>query len=333
LLPPPVSCSPSMAFVRRVSSTSAFSLAHRPLRVTPFPGTTSFYQPPPTPFTYQIRNAGGLKEIKNRLRSVASIAKITASMKLVSASKLRVMQKNLELASPFIKSSQALVKDQLPENLNIEDPSKHVLVVPITSDRGLCGAINNGIIRWVKAFSKRHGQNWSLISLGEKARLGLSREYSSHYRLSAGEIGKKTVHFSEVVPIAEHIANQKFDIGTIVYNQFLTVLTSEIRQIVFPHISQFSKLPGWQRFELDDADDALMDDMFTFWIACSLYGALVTNAAAEFGARMTSMDNATRNAGDMIKALALLHNRRRQAAITTELTEIISGAEALVDEE
>jgi len=110
-------------------------------------------------------------------------------------------------------------------------------------------------------------------------------------------------------------------------------LTSEIRQITFPHPSEFSKLPGWQKFELDDADDSLLSDLFTFWIACSLYGALVTNAAAEFGARMTSMDNATRNAGDMIKALALLHNRRRQAAITTELTEIISGAEALVDEE
>jgi len=324
----------SSAFVRRASTTSPFSLAHtRPLRVSPFPGNNSFFQPTPSPFTHQVRNAGGLKEIKNRLRSVASIAKITASMKLVSASKLRVMQRNLELATPFIKSSQALVKEQLPENLSIEDPSKHVLIVPITSDRGLCGAINNGIIRWVRAFSKRHRGAWSLVTLGEKARLGLSREFSNEYRLSAGEIGKKAVQFSEVIAIAEFISHQKFDIGAIVYNQFITVLTSEIRQIIFPNVSDFAKLPGWEKFELDDADDALLSDMYSFWIACSLYGALVTNAAAEFGARMTSMDNATRNAGDMIKALALLHNRRRQAAITTELTEIISGAEALVDEE
>jgi len=307
---------------------------NRPLRVTPFPGSTSFYQPPPTPFTHQVRNAGGLKEIKNRLRSVASIAKITASMKLVSASKLRVMQRNLELASPFIKSSAALVKDQLPEKMSIEDPSKTVLLVPITSDRGLCGAINNGIIRWVRSFAKRHTtSSWSLITLGEKGRLGLSREFYPQYRLSAGEIGKKAVQFSEVIPIAEHITNQKFDVGAIIYNQFITVIASEIRQITFPHVSEFVKLPGWAKFELDDADDTILSDLFTFWIACSLYGALVTNAAAEFGARMTSMDNATRNAGDMIKALALLHNRRRQAAITTELTEIISGAEALVDEE
>jgi len=324
----------SSAFVRQVSTTRPFALSHtRPLGVNPFPGTTTFLQSTPSPFAYQVRNAGGLKEIKNRLRSVASIAKITASMKLVSASKLRVMQRNLELASPFIRSSQDLVKPQLPENLSTTDTSKHVLLVPITSDRGLCGAINNGIIRWVKAFSKKHGAAWSLITLGEKARLGLSREFSSQYRLSAGEIGKKVVQFSEVVPIAEHITVQKYDVGTIVYNQFITVLTSEIRQITFPPVSEFVKLPGWQKFELDDADDTLLSDLFTFWIACSLYGALVTNAAAEFGARMTSMDNATRNAGDMIKALALLHNRKRQAAITTELTEIISGAEALVDEE
>jgi len=324
----------SSAFVRRVSTTSPISLVHnRPLRASPFLGSTPFYQPPQSPYTHQIRNAGGLKEIKNRLRSVASIAKITASMKLVSASKLRIMQRNLELATPFIRSSQSLVHDQLPEKLTVEDPSKNVLLVPITSDRGLCGAINNGIIRWVKYFSKRHQGPWSLITLGEKARLGLSREFATHYRLSAGEIGKKTVSFSEVIPVAEHITLQKFDVGTIVYNHFISVLTSEIRQIVFPNVQDFAKLPGWSKFEFDDADDSMVTDLFTFWIACSLYGALVTNAAAEFGARMTSMDNATRNAGDMIKALALLHNRKRQAAITTELTEIISGAEALVDEE
>jgi len=321
-------------FLRRLSSTSPHALVYnRPWRATPFPGSAPFYQPPPTPFTHQIRNAGGLKEIKNRLRSVASIAKITASMKLVSASKLRVMQRNLELASPFIKSSQDLVKEQLPEKLTFDDREKVVLLVPVTSDRGLCGAINNGIIRWVRAFSKKHGSHWSMITLGEKSRLGLSREFSQRYHLSAGEIGKKAIQFSEVIPIAEHITIQKFDVGAIIYNQFITVLTSEIRQIIFPHVSEFVKLPGWSKFELDDADDTMLSDLFTFWIACSLYGALVTNAAAEFGARMTSMDNATRNAGDMIKSLALLHNRRRQAAITTELTEIISGAEALVDEE
>lgn len=322
-------------FLRHVTSTNAHSFSYnRTWRASGFPGLmTPIPQPSQPVFQQQVRNAGGLKEIKNRLKSVSSIAKITASMKLVAASKLRVMQRNLELATPFIQNSDGLVKEHLPTDLSIEDEQKKVLLVPVTSDRGLCGAINNGIIRWVKAFSKRYNGSWNMITVGEKARAGLSRDFAKEYVLSAGEIGKKAVQFSEVIPVAEHISIQKFDVGCIIYNQFLSVLASEITLIKFPDRESFSKLPGFNKFELDDADDALLTDLYTFWLACSLYGALVTNAAAEFGARMTSMDNATRNAGDMIKTLAILHNRKRQAAITTELTEIISGAEALVDEE
>jgi len=280
--------------------------------------------------TTTIRGMATLKEVKNRLNSVKSIKKITGSMKLVAAAKLRVAQKTLEETKPFSGSVEEVVKNTKAFK-DLPTAGKKGLIVPITSDRGLCGAVNSTIIKEVKKIIKVEGEKKpDVIIVGEKGKAGLLREAGQYVHQSFKELVKKPpVYFADVLQIGDQIAKQNFDYLSIYYNRFITVINSQLTEIrIGPKELLLSKL-DLDKYDFDDLNQETLTSLYEFYIAASLYTAITEHATAEVGARMSAMDSATKNAGEMINALTLAYNRRRQAAITTELCEIIGGAESL----
>ena len=287
-----------------------------------------------------------LKDLKVRIKSVKSTQKITKAMKMVAASKLRRAREKAEAARPYAERMQAMLQalssgvsqDNAPLLMGGTGKSdKHLLIVA-TSDRGLCGAFNSSIIRATRrkvAELRGQGKTVKLFCVGRKGYEALRGEYDKDIVGKMVEGGRKTVGYD----LAERIAQQAvslyetegFDVCTVVYNRFKSAISQIVTfQQIIPFASEETAAGGdLLPYEYEPEEEAILTDLLPRNLAVQVYRALLENAASEQGARMTAMDNATRNAGEMIKKLTLQYNRSRQASITKELIEIISGAEAI----
>jgi len=242
-------------------------------------------------------------------------------MKTVAASRLKQAEKKKDLVRPFYQSVHNLFKPFFEEK---ENPQT-VLQVIITADRGLCGGLNSSIIRKAKlALKPLNRANYEVISIGEKGRAGLMREYGEKIGVYATGMGKKPLSFSDVSRIADEILRRPYDALQIFSTKFVNVLLS---------IPIVKTLPGVQNmqdtsspYEIEGDTKETLGDLYAYHLASLLYSAIVESSAAELGARMSAMDNATRNAKELNDKLTLDFNRKRQAVITNELIEIISGA-------
>ena len=300
-----------------------------------------------------------LKDLKIRINSVKSTQKITSAMKMVAAAKLRRAQEGAESARPFAEKMERMVSavadsvadtEGAPPLLAGTGKTETHLIVACTADRGLCGGFNSSIIRKARTMAlalKRDGKTVKILCVGRKGRDGLKRNFEADIIDTIEGIGKRVVEYSESDAVANQVTTLfdegAFDVCTIVFNRFQSAMTQiPTAQQLIPFDSQASgedtngeedkkaKDQGPQPifiFEPDEAD--ILAELLPRNIGVQVFQALLESSASEHGARMTSMDNATRNAGEMIDNLTLTYNRTRQAAITTELVEIVSGAEAL----
>jgi len=294
-----------------------------------------------------------LKDLKGRIASVQQTRKITSAMKLVAASKLKRAQEQAEASRPFAERMAAMlanlasaVRDMPgapPLLAGTGQDEKHLIVVA-TSDRGLCGGFNSSIVRGVRRRVSdllAEGKSVKIICIGRKGRDILRREYGPLIiDFIDGIAGKNRMEFADARMIAQKILDLyeagEFDVCTIAYNKFKSVVSQivTLQQIVPvqpPEIDQDepAATEGGAIYEFEPDENEILSELLPRNLAVQIFGALVENAASEQGARMAAMDNATRNAGEMIKKLTLQYNRQRQAQITKELIEIISGAEAV----
>jgi F-type H+-transporting ATPase subunit gamma len=284
----------------------------------------------PSPLlTNQVREMASLKDLAIRMKSVASVRKITASMKTVAASKLRSAEARKEVAVPFYKTSAAALNEFSP--VPEFDKTKKTLFIVITSDRGLCGSVNSTIVRAVKNHFKRGvlPPQTELVVIGDKGKAGLLREHGHRFKLTVSDLDKKPLNFSNLEPVADFIAASGTEQLGLITNKFISVLAFETETRALKPLNYFLSEHNYSAVEFDGWSEDILAGLYQYNIQALLYGAILENQAVELGARMTSMENATRNAGDMLNFLTLSYNKKRQAAITTELVEIISGAQSL----
>jgi F-type H+-transporting ATPase subunit gamma len=294
-----------------------------------------------------------LKDLRTRIRSVKQTQKITSAMKLVAASKFKRAQEQAEAARPFAER-MALMLANLAAS--VADPAGappllagtgqdevHLLVVA-TADRGLCGGFNSSIVRGARQRIRElreRGKQVKVLCVGRKGRDMLRRELGDTIVGTIEGVGRRRLEYAEAVQIAERIRGMyeagEFDVCTIAFNRFRSAITQvlTLQQLVPVQAAAMEETPVGEAgevravYEFEPDEEAILKELLPRNLAVQIYGALVENAASEQGARMTAMDNATRNAGEMIDRLTLSYNRTRQAQITKELIEIVSGAEAL----
>ncbi|MFH1806187.1 MAG: F0F1 ATP synthase subunit gamma [Pseudomonadota bacterium] len=293
-----------------------------------------------------------LKELRSRIASVKSTKKITSAMKMVAASKLRRAQDAAESARPYADRMGTMLgrlaaavggaqgAPKLMAGTGKDDV--HLLII-FTADRGLCGGFNASIVKAtrikVRAL-KAAGKTVKLVCVGRKGADALKREFGDDIvaRYSGIE-GKKGIDFSEASKVAEKILalfeNGEFDICTVFYNKFVSAISQTVtEQQLVPFAAASVETDATETgtsaiYEYEPSEEAILADLLPRNVGVQIFGAMLESSASEHGARMSAMDNATRNAGDMIDNLSIVYNRSRQAQITNELIEIISGAEAL----
>eukprot|EP00004_Rigifila_ramosa_P006751 TRINITY_DN17670_c0_g1_i1.p1 TRINITY_DN17670_c0_g1~~TRINITY_DN17670_c0_g1_i1.p1 ORF type:complete len:308 (-),score=101.51 TRINITY_DN17670_c0_g1_i1:23-904(-) len=269
------------------------------------------------------RGMATLKEVKNRIKSVKNIQKITKSMKMVAAAKLRQVQVALEPTRPLYAGVKTVFP--APE----KDLGQSQLLVSCASDKGLCGAFNSSIIKGSRAAIigfKKDDKKVQLLPIGEKVRQALQRESSELFVMSVSELSKKPPTFVDAARIAETIVATPYNTLHLLFNEFKSVIAFETTTRQLP---SFDAIDQGKISEIYDFKAEELRDFYEFTVATTLFNCLLENATTEMSQRMSSMDNATRNASDMIDKMTLKYNRARQAVITTELIEIISGANAL----
>jgi F-type H+-transporting ATPase subunit gamma len=290
-----------------------------------------------------------LKSLRNRISSVKSIRKITKAMQMVAAANLRRAQEAAVAARPYAEKMNAVIaslaggmKDNpsAPALLIGTGKDDVHLVIVATADRGLCGAFNTNIVRLAKQHIeqlKRDGKTVKILCVGRKGRDQLKRQYGSLILDTVELTQVKRIGFVNAAAIGRRVLDMfnagEFDVATIVYSRFRSVMTQvPTRQQLIPAPIQATdpaKGPLGNVYDYEPDEGAILADLLPRNVSVQIFGALLENVAGEFGAKMTAMDSATRNAGDVIDRLTLLMNRTRQAMITKELIEIISGAEAL----
>ena len=290
-----------------------------------------------------------LKELRNRIRSVRSTQKITSAQKMVAASRLRRAQESAEAARPYavrmermLASLAASFKGQVNASPLLAGTGKdqtHLLIVA-TSDRGLAGGFNATILRETRRTIRQlesEGKTIKLLVIGRKGRDGLRRDHAKRVLEARTELGRPRLRFEEAKAIAEKVlelfAAGEFDVCTLIYNHFRSAISQIVtKQQLVPFAPPAVAEPANDNgaiYEFEPDEEEILAELLPSNLAIQLFTALLDSVASEWGARMTAMDNATRNAGDLIKNLNITYNRSRQAAITKELIEIISGAEAL----
>ncbi len=289
-----------------------------------------------------------LKDLKNRINSVKSTRKITSAMKMVAAAKLRRAQEAAEAARPYTERMDHVLanlaraaKDSqtAPKLLRGTGGDQVHLLVVATAERGLCGGFNSTIVRLAKGHAQRllaAGKQVKILTIGRKGRDQLRRDYAQYFigHVDLGQV--RRVGYGEAHDIAQDILARfdagEFDIATLFYNEFKSVISqipTEQRLIPAAVGEAADEDARPVNYEYEPDEDEILADLLPQNLAVQIFRGLLENAASEQGARMSAMDNATRNAGDMIDRLTIQYNRSRQAAITKELIEIISGAEAL----
>ncbi|XP_035257233.1 ATP synthase subunit gamma, mitochondrial-like [Anguilla anguilla] len=277
----------------------------------------------------QVRDMATMKEITLRLKSVKSIQKITKSMKMVAAAKYARAEKALKPARVY--GTSALELYEKVEIKAPEDRNKHV-VIGVSSDRGLCGAVHANVAKAVKREVGRLtgvGKEVMLVNVGDKLRGLLYKTHGKHVLLNCKDVGRKTATFSDAAAIATELLDSgyQFDQGTIFFNRFKSVIS--YTTVEKPVFSMDTVASSEAIGVYDDIDADVLRNYQEFALVNTIFLALKESAASEHSARMTSMDSASNNATEMIEKLTLKLNRTRQAAITKELIEIISGAAVL----
>jgi F-type H+-transporting ATPase subunit gamma len=284
-----------------------------------------------------------VKEMRTRIGSVKSTQKITKALQMVAAAKLRRAQHAAEAARPYARGMANVIANlaagvsgpSAPLLLAGTGSDKRHLVIVATSDRGLAGGFNSSIVRAARekiAGLIADGKDVKLITIGRKARDQLKRAYSNRY-IESYEVGLKAPGLALVKPITQRVldaySNGEFDVVTLVYSSFKSVVTQtpRVQQLIPAAVDNSGGPAPFYDYEPDE--DTILQALLPQNISVQLLTALLENQAGFFAAQMTAMDNATRNAGDMIKALTIQMNRTRQAQITKELIEIISGASAV----
>ncbi len=291
-----------------------------------------------------------LKDLRVRIRSVQSTQKITSAMKMVAASRLRRAQEQAEAARPYaqrmervlasLASRMAAMPGAPPLLAGTGKDDVHLVVVA-TSDRGLAGGFNATILREARRRIRdldNSGKTVKILTVGRKGRDSLRRDYGRLIHDSLTDIGRRRISFGEARDIATRVlslyAAGEFDVCTIIFNRFRSAITQIVTaQQLIPFAQPGSSAETTDLhgavYEFEPSEEEILTELLPNNLAVQVYTALLENAASEQGARMTAMDNATRNAGEMIDRLTMNYNRTRQAVITKELIEIISGAEAL----
>ena len=285
-----------------------------------------------------------LKDLKNRIGSVKNTRKITKAMQMVAAAKLRRAQDAAEAARPYAQQMTSVIgalasgagnSEGAPRLLAGTGADKTHLLVVMTSERGLCGGFNSTIVRLARARANEllaAGKTVKILTVGKKGREQLRRDlgqlFVGHVDLSeVKRMGYDTAHGIAKDVLSRFDAGE-FDVATIFFNRFQSVISQiPTAQQIIP--AQPGEATTTALYDYEPGEEAILADLLPRGVATQIFTALLENGASEQGARMSAMDNATRNAGDMINKLTIQFNRSRQAAITTELIEIIAGAEAL----
>mmetsp|Transcript_11621 Transcript_11621/g.17342 ORF Transcript_11621/g.17342 Transcript_11621/m.17342 type:complete len:305 (-) Transcript_11621:181-1095(-) len=284
-------------------------------------------------YTPLLRGMATEKQILGRINATKNISKITKSMKMVSAAKLRGDQERLMAARPFYKWTESLTGPPiLLDDLDVNNLAPHTLIVPITSDRGLCGGINSTITRGLKKLEikmKAQGKDLTLLILGEKGRAQLSRALGPSCDRSCTEIDIPYTFATSSALSSEILKTPGVDAVCIIYNSFRSAIAYDTTVKTIFNMASAEEEPMVEYEFEPDTKSEVLQDMYEYTLATQLYHSLMENATSEQSSRMNAMENASKNAGEMIDSLTLLYNRARQSRITTELIEIISGAAAL----
>ncbi len=286
-----------------------------------------------------------LKDLKNRIESVKSTRKITKAMQMVAAAKLRRAQEAAEAGRPYAERMNAVLgglaasvggSDSAPKLLSGSGADQVHLLVVMTAERGLCGGFNSTIVRLARSRAQdllAMGKTVKILTVGKKGREQLKRDLENHFvgHVDLSEV--KRLGYSNAHDIAMDVLSRfdggEFDVATIFYNRFQSVISQiptaqQIIPAAFEETTESSTI-----YDYEPSEEGILEDLLPRGVATQIFAALLENGASEQGARMSAMDNATRNAGEMIDKLTIEYNRSRQAVITNELIEIISGAEAL----
>ena len=288
-----------------------------------------------------------LDDLKKRIASVKSTQKITKAMKMVAAAKLRRAQENAEKGRPYSEKMNNIIlnlssgisdKENAPKLLSGTGKEKVHLCIVLTSDRGLCGGFNTNIIKKAKAYFQKisdEGKTVKIITVGSKGYDQLKRVYKDDIIEKISFKDSKTINYLDAEKVGkmviENFKKEEFDVCTIFYNKFKNVITQipQEQQIIPLKTSEAEENSSEDNYEFEPDEDEILSNLLPKNISTQIFKAMLENSASEQGSRMSAMDNATRNAGEMVDKLTIEYNRSRQAAITKELIEIISGAESL----
>ena len=287
-----------------------------------------------------------LKSLRLRINSVKSTRKITQAMKMVAAAKLRRAQTQAEAARPYAERMERMLASlgasvagspDAPKLLVGTGADKVHLLVVVTAERGLCGGFNTNVGRFARAQVRAleaEGKTVKIITVGRKGAVYLKREFANRIVAEISFANKKRIGFEDASDVSAKISEMldagEFDVCTLIYNRFKNVIsqTPVGQQLIPAPLPEVSAESGVQ-YEFEPTEEEILARLLPQNLGIQIYRALLDNAAGFYGSQMTAMDNATRNAGEMINKLTLNYNRTRQANITRELIEIISGAEAL----
>ena len=288
-----------------------------------------------------------LDDLRKRIVSVKSTQKITKAMKMVAAAKLRKAQESAEMGRPYSEKMQNIILN-LTETISDPQNAPKLLVgtgkdqihlcVIMTSDRGLCGGFNSNICRLAKKYFEKtlkEGKDLKIITVGSKGHDQLKREYKKYIIKKLSFKNKKRISFLEADEVGKIILDlfdkNEFDKCILFFNNFKNVMTQipEAQQIIPAEVKKDSNKNKEFFYEFEPDEDEILEDLLPKNISTQVFKAFLENSASEQGSRMTAMDSATRNAGDLVNKLTINYNRSRQAVITKELIEIISGAESL----
>jgi F-type H+-transporting ATPase subunit gamma len=287
-----------------------------------------------------------LKSFRNRIASVKAIRKITKAQQMVAASKLRRAQEAADAARPYAEKMNAVIAnlaaglkgnpDASPFLVGTGSDKRHLVVVA-TADRGLCGSFNTNIVRLAKQHIEgllREGKEVKILCVGRKGRDQLRRLYGKMIIDTFDFMGVKRLGFANALPIGRRIIDMfqsgEFDVATLIYSRFRSVISQvPTEQQLIPVSIPQTTAPSDVVYEYEPDEGEILSELLPRNVTVQIFRALLENVAGEYGAKMSAMDSATRNAGDVIDKLTLQYNRTRQAMITKELIEIISGAEAL----
>ena len=288
-----------------------------------------------------------LDDLKKRISSVKSTQKITKAMKMVAAAKLRRAQENAEKGRPYSEKMNNIIlnlsggisdKESAPKLLIGTGEEKIHLCIVLTSDRGLCGGFNSNIIKKAKSYFKKilnDNKTLKIITVGSKGYDQLKRAYKDYIIEKISFKESKNINYFDADKVGKIIIDRfkkkEFDVCAIFYNQFKNVITQipQEQQIIPLKSSESQGDSSDDNYEFEPEEDEILSNLLPKNISTQIFKAMLENSASEQGSRMTAMDSATRNAGELVDKLTINYNRSRQAAITKELIEIISGAESL----